>query len=158
MTTLESVFLDEYKRLNAVCSDMFHDKNGVTAYLNYMDTVPNAARQGISTWSYDRSTLLRLRHVRNQIAHSTESSSCTEEDLNKLKNFYDRLLHGEDALSEYTQLRATRRPRQPKQEKQQGPIKGKRRSKERIQLMFLAFFLVIFILLSYIAFLLLSHI
>ena len=85
MTTLESVFLDEYKRLNAVCSDMFHDKNGVTAYLNYMDTVPNAARQGISTWSYDRSTLLRLRHVRNQIAHSTESSSCTEEDLNKLK-------------------------------------------------------------------------
>ena len=161
MTTLESNFFDEYKRLDAVCSDIFHDKNGVTAYLTYMDTVPNAARREIESWSYDRSALVRLRYVRNQIAHSAESSSCTEEDLNMLKNFYDRLLHGEDALSEYTRLHATRQPKQQKQtkqEKQQGKTKRKRKSTKRNQLIILTVFLVIIIAIAYIAFTFSYHI
>lgn len=155
MTSLEIAFLDEYKHLDAVCADMFHDKNGVTAYLNYMDTVPSAARQGIDSWSYDRSTLIRLRHVRNQIAHSAEYSSCTREDLDKLENFYGRLLHGEDALSKYTRLRTAK---QPKQSKQQGRTKRKRRSRKRIPVSIFAIILVSLLIISYIAFYLLSHI
>ena len=152
MTSLEIAFLDEYKHLDAVCADMFHEKNGVTAYLNYMDTVPGTEQREIGSWSYDRSTLVRLRHVRNQIAHSSESSSCTKEDLNKLKSFYDRLLHGEDALSVYTKLRTAKQP------KQQGRTKRKRRSRKRIPVIILAIFLVSLFILAYIAYHLLSHI
>ena len=151
MTSFEVAFLDEYKRLDAVCADMFHEKNGVTAYLNFMDTVPSTEQRKIGSWSYDRSTLLRLRHVRNQIAHSAESSSCTKEDLDRLKNFYARLLHGEDALSVYSRLRTAKQP------KQQERTRRKRRSRKRIPVIILAIFLVsLFII--YIAFQLLYHI
>ena len=151
MTSLEIAFLDEYKHLDAVCADMFHEKNGVTAYLNFMDTVPSTEQRKIGSWSYDRSTLLRLRHVRNQIAHSAESSSCTKEDLDRLKNFYARLLHGEDALSVYSRLRTAKQP------KQQERTRRKRRSRKRIPVIVLAIFLVsLFII--YIAFQLLYHI
>lgn len=151
MTSFEVAFLDEYKRLDAVCADMFHEKNGVTAYLNFMDTVPSTEQRKIGSWSYDRSTLLRLRHVRNQIAHSAESSSCTKEDLDRLKNFYARLLHGEDALSVYSRLRTAKQP------KQQERTRRKRRSRKRIPVIVLAIFLVsLFII--YIAFQLLYHI
>ena len=151
MTSLEIAFLDEYKRLDAVCADMFHEKNGVTAYLNFMETVPITEQRKIGSWSYDRSTLLRLRHVRNQIAHSAESSSCTKEDLDRLKNFYARLLHGEDALSVYSRLRTAKQP------KQQERTRRKRRSRKRIPVIVLAIFLVsLFII--YIAFQLLYHI
>ena len=150
MTSFEVAFLDEYKRLDAVCADMFHEKNGVTAYLNFMDTVPSTEQRKIGSWSYDRSTLLRLRHVRNQIAHSAESSSCTKEDLDRLKNFYARLLHGEDALSVYSRLRTAKQP------KQQERTRRKRRSRKRIPVIVLAIFLVsLFII--YIAFQLLYH-
>lgn len=150
MTSFEVAFLDEYKRLDAVCADMFHEKNGVTAYLNFMDTVPSTEQRKIGSWSYDRSTLLRLRHVRNQIAHSAESSSCTKEDLDRLKNFYARLLHGEDALSVYSRLRTAKQP------KQQERTRRKRRSRKRIPVIILAIFLVsLFII--YIAFQLLYH-
>ena len=155
MTSLEIAFLDEYKRLDAVCADMFHDKNGVTAYLNLMETVPITEQRKIGSWSYDRSTLLRLRHVRNQIAHSSESSSCTKEDLSRLKSFYDRLLRGEDALSLYSRLRVAKQPKQPKQ---QGRTKRKHRSRKRVPLIILAIFLVCLIILSCIVFRLLSHI
>ena len=160
MTTLERNFFDAYKRLDAKCAAMLHDNNGVKAYLNHMDTVPSAARRGIGSWSYDRSTLIRLRHVRNQIAHDAESSSCTEEDLNKLEKFYSRLLQGEDALSKYIRLNTTRQPKQhkqPKQEKPQVQIKGKRKSRKLIHMTLLTIFLVSLILFSYIAFLLFYH-
>ena len=152
MTSLEIAFLDEYKRLDAVCADMFHEKNGVTAYLNFMETVPITEQRKIGSWSYDRSTLLRLRHVRNQIAHSSEFSSCTKEDLSRLKNFYDRLLRGEDALSLYSRLRVAKQPRQ------QGRTKRKHRSRKKVPLIILAIFLACLIIISYIAFHLLSHI
>ena len=152
MTSLEIAFLDEYKRLDAVCANMFHEKNGVTAYLNFMETVPITEQRKIGSWSYDRSTLLRLRHVRNQIAHSSESYSCTREDLDKLKSFYNRILHGEDALSVYTRLRTAKQP------KQQGRTKGKRKSRKGLRMLILAVFLVSLILFSYIAFHLLAHI
>lgn len=158
MTTFEIAFLDAYKRMDAACADMLHDKNGVTAYLNYMDTIPSVDHQGIGSWSYDRSTLVRLRHVRNQIAHNAGPSSCTKEDLDKLKNFYGRLLHGEDALSEYMWLCKARQAMQKKQEKQHGRIKEKRRSRKRIRLIFLAVFLVILIVISCIAVAFLFHV
>lgn len=153
MTKLESEFFDAYKRLDAVCADLFHEKNGVTAYLNDMDTVPSSARQGISSWSYDRSALVRLRHVRNQIAHNAESSSCTKEDLNKLKDFYSRLLQGEDALSKYTRLYAARQMRQKEQQS-----RPKRNRKKRIRLIIFAVFLMFLIVLACIAFAFLYHI
>jgi type VI protein secretion system component VasF len=93
-----------------------------------------------------------LRHVRNQIAHSAESSSCTKEDLDRLKNFYARLLHGEDALSVYSRLRTAKQP------KQQERTRRKRRSRKRIPVIILAIFLVSLFILAYIAFHLLSHI
>ena len=104
MTKLEVEYFDAYKRLNRVCSDMFNDSNGVSQYILQMQQLFAAGQHSVSVWESDYRTLKRLRHVRNEIAHKEDGSSCTESDINRLNEFYDRLLKGQDALSCYYRL------------------------------------------------------
>lgn len=113
MTQLEADYLDAYKRLNAICSDMFNDNNGVSRYIEELDALPSQRYGFIDT---DRRVLRRLRHVRNEIAHEA-ASTCTEEDFGNLQDFYSRLLRGQDALSILSKLRTGGREKtQPKAE------------------------------------------
>ncbi len=160
MTALEMSFLDAYKRLDAACTDRLQDKNGITAYLNALDTIPAAARHTLDSWSYDRSTLVRLRHVRNQIAHEAGPSSCTPEDLNKLKAFYDRLQRGEDALSAYTRRPPAGQPRRQSAEAGTGKKTGRRKKPRRKRALLKAlavFFLILFLLACAAVFLFYHH-
>lgn len=110
MTQLEADYLDAYKRLDAVCSDMFHDQNGVSRYIEELDALPAQRCDLIDT---DRRILRRLRRVRNEIAHKA-ASTCTEEDFGSLQDFYSRLLRGQDALAIRSQrLAGVRKKSQP---------------------------------------------
>ena len=44
--------------------------NGVTQYIDEMKNISSYKYHGIPNWNYDLSSLKRLRHLRNQMAHN----------------------------------------------------------------------------------------
>jgi hypothetical protein len=102
MNNLNLIFLEEYKQLDKLCSELYDDQPGVTSYINEMKNVNwNDARE-ISNWKSDLSDLIRLRHIRNHLAHTEgafDEKLCTSEDVNWVKAFRDRILKQTDPLA-----------------------------------------------------------
>ncbi len=95
-------FFEEYKRLEKLCSDMFGvSGSGVSAYIDHMKFLPDAQSNQIYGWNVDLKALIRLRHYRNQLAHGTpfDELLATQEDIDWLMDFYDRVLRQEDPLA-----------------------------------------------------------
>ena len=102
MNNLNLIFLEEYKQLDKLCSELYDGQPGVTSYINEMKNVNwNDARE-ISNWKSDLGNLIRLRHIRNHLAHTEGAFSeklCTSEDVNWVKAFRERILKQTDPLS-----------------------------------------------------------
>lgn len=99
MREIEAEFLEQYKRTDNICRDMFSAETGITEYISRLEKSQRAGMSripGWNSWLYD---LKHLRYVRNQITHSTGSSDCNEEDLATLDDFRERLLNYSDPLS-----------------------------------------------------------
>ena len=61
----------------------------------------NDARE-ISNWKSDLSNLIRLRHIRNHLAHTEgafDEKLCTSDDVNWMKDFRNRILKQTDPLA-----------------------------------------------------------
>ena len=75
---------------------------GVTSYINDMKNMDwNDARE-ISNWKSDLSNLIRLRHIRNHLAHTEgafDEKLCTSDDVNWMKDFRNRILKQTDPLA-----------------------------------------------------------
>ncbi len=99
MRNIEMKFLDEYKRVDNICADMYSCKNGISAYLAQMDDTPDEDRLLVPSWDDDYKALRRLRWLRNYITHEAKSSDCDEADLNNIISFHERILRQEDSLS-----------------------------------------------------------
>ncbi len=102
MNNLNFIFLEEYKQLDKLCSELYDGQPGVTSYINDMKNVNwNDARE-ISNWKSDLSDLIRLRHIRNHLAHtegSFDEELCTRDDVNWIKDFRNRILKQTDPLA-----------------------------------------------------------
>ncbi len=102
MNNLNLIFLEEYKQLDKLCSELYDGQPGVTSYINDMKSEDwNDARE-ISNWKSDLSDLIRLRHIRNHLAHTEgafDEKLCTSEDVNWVKAFRDRILKQTDPLA-----------------------------------------------------------
>ena len=102
MNNLNFIFLEEYKQLDKLCSELYDGQPGVTSYINEMKSMNwNDARE-ISNWKSDLSDLIRLRHIRNHLAHTEgafDEKLCTREDVNWVKAFRDRILKQTDPLA-----------------------------------------------------------
>lgn len=99
-------FFESYKRLAKICGEMFHEPQtgGVTAYINEMERTAKNGWVFVEGWNKDLSTLKRLRHIRNNIAHTpgySEENSVSPEDVKWLDDFYDRIISNSDPLSIY---------------------------------------------------------
>ncbi len=99
MRELEMIFLDEYKKLESICNDMFSCRGGVSAYISEMEQTPQGESAMISEWRDDYYTLKHLRWLRNQITHELTDSGCSQEDLEQLRWIYDRMLNQQDSLA-----------------------------------------------------------
>ena len=101
-------FIDEYKRLEKLCSDAYGEKHGVSAYIDKMI----ATRDGPFTvhgWNYDIKMLKHCRWARNRIVHDpgcTEANTCDRGDEEWLDEFYKRMLTGNDPLALYRKAKA----------------------------------------------------
>lgn len=100
-------FMEEYKRLDNLCKDIFLSANGVTEYINCMEQ-SNYRNINVSNWKNDLKKLKHYRYIRNQIAHEnnvTEESLCTIADTAWIKNFYERIMNQTDPLALYRKSR-----------------------------------------------------
>ena len=95
MQAIQTELLEEFKHLDAVCHDILSNGKGVAAYIEQLDEIPMTVRYWITEWNDE----YRIRWLRNQIAHSTESVECTQSDLDWLKGFHNRLLTQQDLLA-----------------------------------------------------------
>ena len=107
MQNCNSEFFDEFKRLDKLCREIYgrsaENKLGVTLYLEDMDS---KGRRGarVEGWTSDYNRLKRVRAVRNELAHSTDTFSrrmCNSDDVEFIRAFYARILNGTDPLSLY---------------------------------------------------------
>lgn len=96
-------FMDSYKSVEKLCSEILDDRQGVTAYINEMYNNPNGSLYAAS-WDEDLKKLKYYRWVRNQISHvpeCNEENMCKIEDEKWLNAFYYRMMNCEDSLCLY---------------------------------------------------------
>ena len=102
MNNLNLIFLEEYKQLDKLCSELYDGQPGVTSYINEMKNVNWNDARDIPNWKSDLNELKRLRHIRNHLAHTEgafDEKLCTNEDVNWIKDFRNRILKQTDPLS-----------------------------------------------------------
>lgn len=99
MKEIEMKFLDEYKKLDRLCQDMYSTSQGITEYINRMELFSNDGKYLIDRWDSDYFTLKHLRWIRNKIVHNLEETDCSLEDLQSLTEFHQQILNREDSLA-----------------------------------------------------------
>lgn len=104
-------FMNAYKRLEKLCSDMYGTAHGISAYIDDMVNCPCGARI-VPDWAHDLKQLKHYRWIRNQIVHEpdcTEEELCTPADTQWLDAFYDRILRQKDPLAVYRERTGVRK-------------------------------------------------
>ncbi len=102
-------FMDSYKQLEKLCSEVMSSKKGVSSYIDEMQNNPYGT-QYVTGWSEDLKKLKHYRWVRNNIAHEpgcTEQDMCDNSDTLWLNNFHSRIMNQTDPLALY--YKATKR-------------------------------------------------
>ncbi len=98
MRTVEVEFLEDYKSLDNILKDAYHSETGVSTYIETMEGCADEGSEHVKGWKDDYYLLKRLRWLRNVISHEAGNSECEDEDLDRLKDFKERVLSGEDPL------------------------------------------------------------
>lgn len=101
-------FIDSYKRLEKLCSEMYSNNHGLSTYIDEMTNIPNGSSY-VSDWNEDLKKLKHYRWVRNQIVHEpgrTEENMCDTEDVLWLNSFYARIMSVSDPLALYRKARS----------------------------------------------------
>ena len=110
-------FIDSYKRLEKLCSEMYDDNHGVSSYIDEMINNPIGSRY-VCGWDEDLKHLKHYRWVRNQIVHEpdcSEENMCEYGDSEWLNNFHSRIMSGNDPLALYRKARNPRVTQKPKE-------------------------------------------
>ena len=113
-------FMDSYKRLEKLCSEVYNDNHGLSSYIDEMKNNPIGARY-VPGWNEDLKRLKHYHRVRNQIVHEpdcTEENMCEPADAQWLNNFHSRIMSTSDPLALYSKARNsqptyTSQPRNP---------------------------------------------
>ena len=110
-------FIDSYKRLEKLCSEIYNDNHGVSSYIDEMVNTPIGARY-VPGWDEDLKQLKHYRWVRNQIVHDpgcTEENMCEYGDAQWLDNFRSRIMLANDPLALYRKARNPQPAQRPRQ-------------------------------------------
>lgn len=99
MLETEERLFDEFKRVDNICRDMFFGQSGISQYITEMEQNSFYGRSAVSSWDMDYHMLKRVRLLRNQIAHDSSATECSEEDADWLEEFHSRLLTQNDPLA-----------------------------------------------------------
>ena len=95
-------FFNEYKTLDKLCSEIYGGSNGISGYIDEMESAEWYKVKRIADWSDTIRKLKNFRYIRNQIAHGgieLDGNLCDFEDIDWIKEFYQRIINGTDPLS-----------------------------------------------------------
>lgn len=148
---LNTDFLEEYKRLDKLCRDIYRSSRGISNYIDEMSRISTFTTKSIPNWSADLQQLITLRHIRNQLSHDVgtmDVAMCSLDDIDWLKEFHHRILSQEDPLTRYRIITSPNEYRQMQIKKQ--PLK-KVNVKSRKSLSVLYFIVPVLFLLIFIA-------
>ena len=104
MNKIESNFIEEYKKLDKLCQDIFSSTVGVTKYIDEMDSSFSLGNRFIKDWSRNYKMLKHLRWLRNKIVHDPQETDCSLHDINQITFFYQQILTMNDPLARLHQL------------------------------------------------------
>ena len=110
-------FIDSYKRLEKLCSEIYNDNHGVSSYIDEMVNTPIGVRY-VPGWDDDLKQLKHYRWVRNQIVHDpgcSEENMCEYGDAQWLDNFRSRIMSANDPLALYRKARNPQPVQRPRQ-------------------------------------------
>jgi len=100
MIDIEIELIEEFKQLEALINDCYScDGHGVSRYIDEMESTVGGQFSAPS-WKDDYYKLKHCRWLRNNILHeSNEYYEVTEEDINFLANFRNRIMEQTDPLA-----------------------------------------------------------
>lgn len=101
MSQINFEIFNEYKSVDKFCKECYSSEKGVTTYIDYMNNVSVSESSGIPNWNETKSMLIRIRKLRNDMAHEDgafEYADGTQTDLDWLKEFHIKLLNQSDPL------------------------------------------------------------
>lgn len=102
MNTINFDFFEEFKKLDKLCGNLYKEQHGITHYIDDMKAVPGLNYLDIPNWKMDLEQLIRLRHIRNHLAHTEGAFSeniCTQKDIDWIQAFYQRILEQSDPIA-----------------------------------------------------------
>lgn len=102
MSNLNYVFFEEYKRLDKLCGELYHDQYGISHYIDDMKSASGNDCKYIPGWKEDLEKLIRIRHIRNHLAHTEgafHEEICTHKDIEWSREFHRRILNQSDPLA-----------------------------------------------------------
>lgn len=102
MNNLNYTFFEEIKHLDKLCGELYQDQHGITCYIDDMKKVSEYNSRCVPGWKDDLEHLIRLRHIRNHLAHTEgafNEENCTQKDIDWSQEFYRRILNQSDPLS-----------------------------------------------------------
>ena len=124
-------FQENYKRLDCLCKDSLSSNEGVSEYIRQMESTSWVDRRYVNSWEDDYKMLKHVRWIRNQLAHEVgtlEAGICQIDDLNYIKDFYNRILNGTDP---FTCIRKAKEIEQERQTESQLLLKAKKLGQEK---------------------------
>lgn len=111
MSNLNYTFFEEYKRLDKLCGELYNDQYGISHYIEDMRNISGNDFRSIPGWKDDLDRLIRLRHIRNYLAHTEgafQEENCTEKDIEWIQEFHRRILNQSDPLAMLYQYSKTK--------------------------------------------------
>lgn len=102
MDNLNHVLFEEFKHLDKLCGELYGDQRGVSRYIDDMKDVSGSDYRYIPNWKEDLDQLIRIRHIRNYIAHTEGAFNediCTPKDIEWSRDFCRRILNQSDPLA-----------------------------------------------------------
>lgn len=115
MIELNIKFHEKYKRLDALCKDIFSSKDGVTQYISEMEYTELKYSRLIYNWDDIYHQLKHLRWVRNQLAHEVgafDCDLCSEDDIKWLDDFYNAIVQSIDPLAKVGNIKRQQKTQQ----------------------------------------------
>lgn len=107
MDKINSDFFEEYKILDNLCKDMYLSREGVSKYIEKMESNFSRFRCNISEWNEVYQNLKHIRWIRNKLAHDSDFDNLGIVDVNDIvwiRMFYQSLLSGTDPLTKIANL------------------------------------------------------
>lgn len=105
-------FLDSYKSLEKLCSEIYRNNHGISSYIDEMINTPVGINY-VKGWNDDLRLLKHYRWVRNKIVHEpdcNEENMCESDDAIWLDNFYSRIISTDDPLALYRKIKNQSKP------------------------------------------------